>query len=70
MSLYDIINNLELYENNNKQQIYSSIKLISNYIKGDVCKFTKTELINITEGLKYYLNNKSTTDNKKWNFKS
>lgn len=52
MSLYNIINNLNFTNNNNdvdnmdRTQFYSSIKLISNYIKGE----TKNHILNIFDG--------------------
>ena len=73
MSLHDIIYNLKLdnfTNKNDRSQMYSSIKLISNYIKGEVSKFTKVELKDLIEGLNFYLSNKSSGNNKKWNFKS
>jgi DNA polymerase III epsilon subunit-like protein len=67
MCLYNIIEKLNLIENN-RPQMYSSIKLISNYIKGELSKFTKLELKKCIEGLKYYLKNRSNSNNKIWNF--
>ena len=34
-----------------RSQLYSSIKIISNYIKGETSKFTKTQLSDIISGL-------------------
>ena len=73
MSLHDIINGLGLKlvsDNDDRTRLYSSIKLISNYIKGEVSKFTKSDLKELMEGLNFYLSNKSSSNNKKWNFKS
>ena len=49
MSLYNIIQSLNLNNtNNNRIALYSSIKIISNYIKGETSKLKKSELINFT----------------------
>ena len=60
---------MNILNTNDRSQLYSSVKLISNYIKGEVSKFTKLELKELVEGLKFYLSNKSSVNNKKWNFK-
>lgn len=73
MSLFNIIKNLNLENNTikiNRNELYSSIKLISNYIKGETSKFTKLELIQIISGLNFYLSNKINLDTKIINFKS
>jgi len=77
MSLFDIIKNLNLSINQNliqnnqdRTQLYSSIKLISNYIKGETSKFTKSELYEIIYGLNFYLSNKLNNDTRVVNFKS
>lgn len=49
MSLFNIIKNLNITNTNQQNQnldriqLYSSIKLISNYIKGETSKFTKSK---------------------------
>lgn len=74
MSLLTIIKNLNLSNTNqqnlDRPQLYSSIKLISNYIKGETSKFTKSELIQIISGLNFYLENKLDNNTRKINFKS
>lgn len=74
MCLYDIIKNLELIElnknNNDKNKLYSSIKLISNYIRGETSKLTKIELIEIISGLNFYISNKLNFNSKIINFKT
>lgn len=74
MSLFNIIKNLNLSNTNqqnlDRTQLYSSIKLISNYIKGETSKFTKSELIQIISGLNFYLENKLDNNTRKINFKS
>lgn len=74
MSLFNIIKNLNLantnQQNHDRTQLYSSIKLISNYIKGETSKFTKLELIKIISGLNFYLENKLDNNTRKINFKS
>ena len=74
MSLYDIIKNINIsnvnVSNLDRTKLYSEIKLIGNYIKGETSKFTKSELINIISGLNFYLENKLNLIDKKINFKS
>ena len=63
MSLFNIIKNLNItntnqqnqqnQQNQDRTQLYSSIKLISNYIRGETSKFTKSELIQIINGLNF-----------------
>ena len=78
MSLYNVINNLNYFnsdsnynfDNMDRNQLYLVIKLISNYIKGETSKFTKSQLTNIISGLKFYLSNKIDICTKQINFKS
>jgi DNA polymerase III epsilon subunit-like protein len=71
MSLYDIIKYLNLDNQlDDRTLMYRSIKLISNYIRGEVSKLNKSELKNLIEGLEFYLKNKSGSSNNMWNFKS
>jgi len=76
MSFYNIIKNLNIKNKNtiltnqDRIQLYSSIKLISNYIKGETSKFTKSELSEIISGLNFYLSNKLDSNTRKINFKS
>lgn len=71
LSLYNIINDLDLKslsETSSREQLYTIIKPISSYIKGEVSKMAKSELINLAKGLKFYLKSQSTTSNSVWNF--
>ena len=70
MSLYDVISSLNLDNSNKRINLYSSIKLISNYIKGETSKFKKSDLIKIVIGLNYYLENRIKLESRKINFKS
>jgi len=74
MSLYDIIKNTINISNDltnlDRTKLYSEIKLIGNYVKGETSKFTKSELINVISGLRFYLENKLNLTNKTICFKS
>jgi DNA polymerase III epsilon subunit-like protein len=71
MSLYDVISSLKIKDDmKNRIDLYSSIKLISNYIKGETSKLKKSDLIKIVIGLNYYLENKIKLESRKINFKS
>ena len=70
MSLYSTISNLDLSNLKDKISMYSSVKLISNYIRGDVSKFNKSQLNEIIGGLKKYLLKKSELNTRNWIFNS
>ena len=82
MNLYDIISNLKLDKNGDRNQMYSSIKSISSYVNEDLSKMTKSELVKLIEGLEFYLKSKQEeqeeqeeqegqdNQNMKWNFVS
>lgn len=76
MNLYNIINSLKLniLDENllNRNELYSHIKIISNYINCDTSKLNKQELKKIFAGIKFYLETKSdkTKFQNIWNFKS
>ncbi len=61
MSLYNLIKSLELVDNLPKPELYSNVKLISDYVEPNLSSLNKNDLINLILGLKIYLNNKSTS---------
>ncbi len=57
MSFYNLIKSLDLSENLSKPELYSNIKIVSDYMIPNLSSVNKGELLLIIRGLKYYLEN-------------
>jgi superfamily I DNA/RNA helicase len=68
MSLYNLIKSLDLNTSLSKPELYSNIKLISDYLIPNLSSTNKSDLINIISGLKTYLSNHNTKSSFKYNF--
>ncbi len=63
MNLNKLISSLDLREDLSKPELYSNIKLISDYINPNLSTLNKPELIKLISGLKKYIQNKNTKEN-------
>lgn len=68
MSLYNMIKSLNLDTSLSKPELYSNIKIISDYVIPNVSTLSKPDLINLINGLKYYLQNHNSKSSLNYNF--
>ncbi len=68
MSLYNMIKSLNLDITLSKPELYSNIKIISDYVIPNVSSLTKPDLINLINGLKYYILNHNSKSSLLYNF--
>lgn len=68
MSFYNMIKSLNLDLTLSKPELYSNIKIISDYVIPNVSTLTKIDLINLINGLKYYLLNHNSKSSLNYNF--
>ncbi len=57
MSLYNLIKSLDLNDNLSKPELYSNIKLISDYVSDNLSTLNKPKLLSLIQGLKRYKQN-------------
>ena len=72
MNLYNIANsiNYDLPNNVDKNTLYSNLKIMANYINGELSKMNKSELIKFYKDLNFYVSNKSEYESNQFKFKS
>jgi hypothetical protein len=70
MSLYNLIKSLDLNENLSKPELYSNIKLVSDYVAPNLSTLAKPELILLIQGFKKYLENYNSISNPEYKFDS
>lgn len=68
MSFYNLIKSLDLSENLSKPELYSNIKIVSDYLIPNLSSVNKGDLLLIIKGFKYYLQNHNSKTSSEYKF--